>query len=112
MKMKMVLIWYTLILTLIFTNILAKLSFNINQLNHFNIAKIDIHIFDTLHVDMDLDDDTDLQNMVEFSRESDLYVMTNKSENAFQSLEDTLEIINIESIFCNEQEKIGLESHD
>ena len=88
-----------LIWTILSNKVFAKLSLDINLLNNFDIANIDSQVFDWLHIDTDLDD-VDLQNVVEFVKKTDICVMTNQWA---ESLENTLKIINIESIISNEK---------
>ena len=93
------LILHALIWAMLSNKVFAKLSFDINLLKNFDIANIDLQVFDWLQIDTDLDD-VDLQNVVEFARKTDFCIMTNQWA---ESLENNLKLIHFESITSNEK---------
>ena len=83
------------IFLLLVKNIIAK--FDIKILNHLDVANTDSQIINKLDIEIELDD-VDLINMVELSTMSDLYIRAYQNVTQSDHFENTLKVIDIESL--------------
>ena len=83
------------IFLLLVKNIIAK--FDIKILNHLDVANIDSRIINKLDIEIELDD-IDLNDVVELSTLSDLYIRAYQNVTQSDHFENTLKVIYIESL--------------
>ena len=92
---KRLLYFISFIFLLLVKNIIAK--FDIKLLNYLDVANIDSQVVNKLDFEIELDD-IDLINVVELSTMSDLYIRAYKNGTKSDLIENTLKVIDIESL--------------
>ena len=90
---------FSFIFLLLVKNIIAK--FDSKILNYLNVANIDSQIVNRLDIEIELDD-IDLINVVELSTMSDFYIRAYQNVSQSDHIENTLKVIDIESLFYDE----------
>lgn len=83
------------IFLLLVKNIIAKFDIKISK--YLDVANIDSQIINKLDIEIELDD-VDLINMVELSTMSDLYIRAYQNGTKSDLIENTLKVIDIESL--------------
>ena len=83
------------IFLLLVKNIIAKFDIKISK--YLDVANIDSQIINKLDIEIELDD-VDLINMVELSTMSDLYIRAYQNVTQSDHIENTLKVIDIESL--------------
>ena len=90
---------FSFIFLLLVKNIIAK--FDSKILNYLNVANIDSQIVNRLDIEIELDD-IDLINVVELSTMSDFYIRAYQNVSQSDHIENTLKVIDIESLSYDE----------
>ena len=92
---KRLLYFISFIFLLLVKNIIAK--FDIKLLNYLDVANIDSQVVNKLDFEIELDD-IDIINVVELSTMSDLYIRVYQNVTQSDHIENTLKVIDIESL--------------